>query len=210
MEKNGYKETNMAGHRKDAFHVASGTVFQQYKRNAKSRGILFELTKEQLKELIKQDCYYCGNPPLNTVRSFNGRAINYQWREPVNYNGIDRVDNSMGYTLDNVVPCCYMCNWAKREMSQEQFKNWIKRIYIHLFRKLSDKTPGVILDELSTVIIKCFMAQEKLMSAEEGSEEALRFSKEAQVLNARRNKLIQSVDALLDFTDDSPTDKTYG
>lgn len=45
------------------------------------------------------------------------------------YNGIDRVDNTKGYTIDNVVPCCGICNMAKGKLNQQEFQNWIKRVY---------------------------------------------------------------------------------
>jgi hypothetical protein len=37
------------------------------------------------------------------------------------YNGIDRLDSSKGYVLENCVPCCSEINWAKRVMSFEDF-----------------------------------------------------------------------------------------
>lgn len=45
------------------------------------------------------------------------------------YNGIDRVDNSVGYVLSNCVPCCSTCNRMKGTMSSEEFKEKIKLIY---------------------------------------------------------------------------------
>ena len=45
------------------------------------------------------------------------------------YNGLDRVDNEKGYTIDNVVPCCKHCNYAKRNRSVEEFIDWIAQVY---------------------------------------------------------------------------------
>ena len=42
--------------------------------------------------------------------------------------GIDRVDSSKGYTIDNVVPCCSKCNWMKGVLSKEDFINQCKKI----------------------------------------------------------------------------------
>ena len=47
------------------------------------------------------------------------------------YNGIDRVDNTRGYTLDNVVPCCFKCNRAKDTMTKEEFLEWVGRVATH-------------------------------------------------------------------------------
>jgi hypothetical protein len=33
------------------------------------------------------------------------------------YNGIDRLDNTKGYTIDNIVPCCYKCNVLKKDFT---------------------------------------------------------------------------------------------
>lgn len=44
------------------------------------------------------------------------------------YNGLDRVDSNKGYLKENVVPCCEICNKAKRDLSLCQFKKWINRL----------------------------------------------------------------------------------
>jgi hypothetical protein len=43
--------------------------------------------------------------------------------------GIDRIDSNLYYTIDNVVPCCLICNIAKNRMTQQQFKSWIIEAY---------------------------------------------------------------------------------
>jgi len=62
------------------------------------------LTPDQLLELAKQPCHYCGTPPENYT-NHSGRHIVYQ--------GIDRIDSSKGYTPENCLPCCAMCNSIK-------------------------------------------------------------------------------------------------
>lgn len=44
------------------------------------------------------------------------------------YNGIDRMDNSLGYISGNVVTCCQICNRAKGAMLLEDFMLWIKQL----------------------------------------------------------------------------------
>jgi len=44
------------------------------------------------------------------------------------FNGIDRVNNSAGYTNHNTVPCCKTCNLAKRDSTVEEFENWITQL----------------------------------------------------------------------------------
>ena len=42
------------------------------------------------------------------------------------YNGIDRVDNTKGYQVNNCVASCFICNKAKGVMTQSEFLNWIQ------------------------------------------------------------------------------------
>ena len=44
------------------------------------------------------------------------------------YNGIDRLDNSLGYTLDNVVASCWDCNRAKQDLTVGDFLIWVLRV----------------------------------------------------------------------------------
>lgn len=75
----------------------------------------FDLTNEQLRILFKGNCHYCGIKPKQIWRS---RACRRNPKiEPFVYNGIDRLDNSKGYTIDNCVSCCRRCNSAKNKFS---------------------------------------------------------------------------------------------
>jgi hypothetical protein len=71
------------------------TYFRQYYMNAHKRDLKFELTLEQFAELIQKPCQYCNY-------SKEGDA-----------NGIDRMNNSIGYIIENCGPCCEMCNRMK-------------------------------------------------------------------------------------------------
>jgi len=104
-------------------------IIRQYKANAKKRGIEFKLTEEQFKKITQKDCYYCGAKPNNVTdpRDCNGEYV---------YNGIDRIDNIKGYTVDNVVPCCKRCNRAKDAYTLQEYKDWIKRIYRKTFEEV--------------------------------------------------------------------------
>ena len=89
-------------------------ILTTYKFNAISRGYVFNLSREQFESLLYEECYYCGVVGYNRRISKAGIELRY--------NGIDRIDNSKGYIMDNVVTCCKRCNRAKDTMSQ-------KRIY---------------------------------------------------------------------------------
>ena len=99
-------------------------VYGQYKRNAELRGLSFELSKEEFCHLTGQECYYCGIHPSNAVHG-KGRHAIYDFM----YNGVDRLDNSKGYTTDNCFPCCVTCNKAKNNHSVDYFYWWVRRVY---------------------------------------------------------------------------------
>lgn len=97
-------------------------IYKSYKKNGKNRE--FTLSFEEFKVLIFQNCTYCGEPPSNN-REYCGRYLKYT--------GIDRIDSSLGYVQGNVTPCCFKCNYAKTDMSLEEFRNYVKRLisYAH-------------------------------------------------------------------------------
>lgn len=97
-------------------------LVDQYKASAKSRDLVFEISEDFFKEIYKKDCFYCGSSPSNICR--NKRNKN----DFIVYNGLDRIDNSVGYVEGNVVPCCRDCNWAKGKMKPDVFKRWINKI----------------------------------------------------------------------------------
>jgi len=55
----------------------------------------------------------------------NGKG---QYASPYIYNGLDRIDNEKGYLLDNVTPCCKICNQAKHALSLDDFLAWCQRL----------------------------------------------------------------------------------
>lgn len=97
-------------------------LFYKYKSSAKKRNYEFRLTKEDFYKLTQSDCIYCGEPPnrIYTRKQYTGFY---------NYNGIDRVENDIGYVIENVVPCCKTCNIAKHTMSLKQFYKWIEKVH---------------------------------------------------------------------------------
>lgn len=109
----------------DSLKSTQKRCFNVYKRNAKKRERKFNLTLEDFINISQKPCYYCGENPSNFYkRKYNGG-------KDFIYNGIDRLNNDKGYTLENSVPCCYKCNLAKHTMSEKEFLNWIKKVYKH-------------------------------------------------------------------------------
>jgi len=102
--------------------AARRSVINSYQTNAKARGLCFELTEEQLDTLFQGACVYCDAPPSQVSKNRFGYG-------DFTYNGIDRLDSSVGYVHSNVVSCCFDCNRAKGSRSVEEFIAWIERVY---------------------------------------------------------------------------------
>lgn len=104
------------------------SVKYTYKFNANKRDIDFELTDDEFKGFIFKNCGYCDAAPSNKSKNRYGHG-------DVIYNGIDRVDNNLGYKKENCITCCKNCNRAKYKMSHQEFIKWIQNIYIKCFIK---------------------------------------------------------------------------
>jgi len=100
---------------------AKKSIYENYKRQAKKKEVVFDLNFEEFLELTQRSCYYCGKEPENfykPVASSGG----------FKYSGIDRIDNTKGYTKGNCVSCCKRCNIFKSDMSYEEFIKHASRI----------------------------------------------------------------------------------
>jgi hypothetical protein len=82
------------------------------KRNRNYEGTT-NLTKEQFEPIIKQNCYYCG------IMQEKG------------FNGIDRMDSTKGYEIDNCVSCCTDCNMMKGAVDNITFIQRVEHILTH-------------------------------------------------------------------------------
>ena len=90
--------------------------------SAKARGIECTITVEDYINTATKNCHYCGASPV---------PIDYLTRKeeiPIPVNGIDRQDSSLGYILNNIVPCCRTCNTMKNDLTVENFLQHTQRI----------------------------------------------------------------------------------
>ena len=98
-------------------------------RNSYADGISFE----DFHIISQNNCYYCGGAPSNVGNAAKSdqKASKYA-KENGNfvYNGLDRLDSLKNHDINNVVPCCKYCNYAKRERTLEEFKEWVSKIYL--------------------------------------------------------------------------------
>jgi hypothetical protein len=110
-------------HKKDAVSY----FIMIYKKGARDRNLLFNLPREDIEKLIIQNCYYCGALPSERNVASRCKLI---------CNGIDRVDNNLGYFVENCVSSCKICNKMKSNMSEQDFLNHCCRVANHFTRKL--------------------------------------------------------------------------
>lgn len=98
-------------------------AYGSYVKCAVRRDYSFDLSIEEFESFIFSNCGYCGATPKNQIKD---RRM-YADETPLpKYNGIDRMNNSIGYTLDNSITCCRWCNEAKKAKSIEEFDTWMK------------------------------------------------------------------------------------
>jgi len=83
--------------------------YSRYKKSAIERGFSFQLTLEEFKNLTKLECFYCGR--TDSLR------------------GVDRINSTKGYSIDNCVSCCTCCNRMKLDYTSSVFFYQIELIY---------------------------------------------------------------------------------
>lgn len=94
--------------------MSNRIIFNEYRQNAKRRGISFDLSFNEFRFIASMHCQYCGS------RELVSRSM-----------GVDRVNNQEGYSLLNCVPCCSICNRAKKDLPNWIFERWIRSLAIH-------------------------------------------------------------------------------
>ena len=96
--------------------TARNSVIGGYRASAYKRGIGFTLTEAQCDKIFRSDCHYCGRQPSRKRRTNRSVFL---------YNGIDRKNSALDYTIRNVVPCCTLCNQRKGSTPYKEFVAWL-------------------------------------------------------------------------------------
>lgn len=111
--------------KKKIYEKTDKAIYNRYKSDSGrgNRNYTFALTFSEFSNIINSDCFYCGTE---------------------NCRGCDRVDNTIGYSVENCVPCCRRCNEIKMTRSVDE-------LYIHI-RKMANhfnKNKKVITDRFA-------------------------------------------------------------
>jgi len=106
----------------DVFSDHKGSSYTTYQTRAIRKQLDFLITKPEFDMLIHNDCYICGK------KTIDGHV-----------NGVDRIENNEGYTLNNVNSCCGECNYMKKSYDLEKFMDKLYKIYNkHNLQKIND------------------------------------------------------------------------
>lgn len=93
------------------YQVTLKGKYRTMKNGGLKRNYEVMITFEDFTKIVSNPCAYCGE---------NEKRI-----------GVDRIDNSKGYTLENSNPCCTICNMMKKTMTVSEFISHIKKIHNH-------------------------------------------------------------------------------
>ena len=95
----------------------TGTEFSIIKRAAKERNLEFSITIEDIESIYTKQSKKCALSGIDIV--FNSRCK--QGKIVRGYASVDRIDNNLGYTQDNIQIVHQDVNYAKQCLSQSDF-----------------------------------------------------------------------------------------
>lgn len=110
--------------------LVSGTLMTYLRRKAKERNLTFDLTAEQLWDLFLKQNGCCA---LSGVEITLTTEINKQHNLDRNKltASLDRIDNSKGYSIDNVQWIHKVLNAMRRQYSIEEYVYWCSLVANH-------------------------------------------------------------------------------
>ena len=90
-------------------------VYYRIKKNAESRKLEFSISMDDFMLHWNKPCFYCGD---------------------ITINGLDRINNSTGYTKNNLISCCPKCNVMKMKLDYDDFICHVFKIQKNINDKL--------------------------------------------------------------------------
>jgi hypothetical protein len=96
----------------ECFANHKSALYCQYRFRALKKQLDFVITPDDYNLIIKKDCFMCGKKS-----------------DQHHQNGIDRMDNTKGYILENINACCCECNLIKKDYVYEDIINKFLLIY---------------------------------------------------------------------------------
>jgi hypothetical protein len=106
-----YKSSDKIKERNKSWSKTLSGRYRAYKQGAELRGFTI-FGREEFSSFWQEPCQYCGDS-INTV-------------------GIDRVDSTKDYTLENCVACCATCNRMKLDLTYEDWISHMQKVLSRL------------------------------------------------------------------------------
>lgn len=100
-----------------------GKAFNSYRHRARRKKFDFKITLHDFWKISQRNCSYCGIGPVNVRAGFA-------------HNGIDRMNNAVGYVVENLCCACRRCNAAKGDGFKSDFTEWLGKLVQHQKLKL--------------------------------------------------------------------------
>lgn len=110
-------------------------ILRTYRKTAKRRALSWNLTVHEFEDFILSECHYCG-----FEGSLKALPLARKEDQVLITNGVDRVDSSVGYSPENCVSCCTVCNRAKSDQTQEEWEEY--RLRLATYTLQSSRVPG--------------------------------------------------------------------
>lgn len=105
---------------------ARSAQYRIYQSNARLRGLEWSLSEIEANKLFDGRCHYCGTDPGPRYFSASNKTPYIDF-----LNGIDRIDSHKGYTSNNVVSACKICNRMKGTLSVKEFVRACRSVVVH-------------------------------------------------------------------------------
>lgn len=95
-------------------------LYKQSKRSARDRNLEYNLDQKYIQDLLEKQ---------NNCCAYSGVTFLHDSKDKTTYPTLDRIDNNLGYVKGNVCLCTYTVNTMKSNLTTEQFKDIITKIY---------------------------------------------------------------------------------
>lgn len=125
--------------------LINGQYFYQLRHNAKSRGLEFLITPQDLEDIWINQSGICNLSGLKLQLPVKKKAYKEDGTPTIHYFGnasVDRIDSYKGYTKDNVQWIHSKINIMKMEIAQDDFIQLCKLIVQH-----NEKFQDIIIDD---------------------------------------------------------------
>ena len=120
----------------EMFPDYTSASYVDYNKRASKKNLDFVLSRDEFETLKLHPCYLCGKPS-------NSQHLN----------GVDRLDNTKGYSIENVKSCCFGCNHIKRNyVLEDVFKKFMDIYSFNIALKSEMQSDNVVRQTLIEVV----------------------------------------------------------